>query len=150
MVEIFPKTDIGTISVLTSCKPWILAFDKDAFWTWSWSIDTTDLSTTEIDDPESQIASLFRLKFLFVSLIRTTGSPPWVKLIATAVVASEIFSVVSLFGKLLCKILLRRLPQLGTLHVLLLQYFEMWPGLKQLKWIQNGVECRNNLVQESL
>ena len=38
---------------------------------------------------------------LFVSLIRTTGSPPWVMLVITAVVASETFFVVSFFSKLL-------------------------------------------------
>ena len=73
----------------------------------------------------NHIASTFRLKSLFVSLIRTTGSPPWVLLFATAVVVSETFFVVSFFGRSLCKSLLCRLPQMGTLHVLLLQSFDM-------------------------
>ena len=78
---------------------------------------------------------------LFVSLIGTTGSPPWVMLVATAVVASETFFVVSCFGSSLCKSLLCRLPQLGTLQVLLLQSFDMWPGFKQLKHSRNFWTC---------
>ena len=42
---------------------------------WSWSLDTNELSTKYIEDPESHIARPFRLKSLFVSLMRT-GSPP--------------------------------------------------------------------------
>ena len=42
---------------------------------WSWSLDTNELSTSYIEDPESHIARPFRLKSLFVSLMRT-GSPP--------------------------------------------------------------------------
>ena len=44
------------------------------------------------------MAKTFRLKSLFFSLIRTTGGPPWVMLVATAVVVSETFFVVSFFG----------------------------------------------------
>ena len=100
------ETATGTICILTSCDPWIPATDKDAFRPWNWSLDTTDFSTNEIEDLESHVASIFRLKSLFASL--------------SVAVSSE-------------KSLLCRLPQLGTLHVLLLQSFDMWPGLKQLK-----------------
>ena len=124
------ETAIGNISCLTSCEPWIPATNKDAFRPWNSSLDNTDFSTNEVEDPESHIASTLKLKSLFFSLIRTTGSPHWVMLVATAVVASETFFVVSFFGKSLCNRFLCRFPQLGTLHVLLLQSFDMRPGLK--------------------
>ena len=57
------------------------------------------MSTNEIDDAESHISSTFRLNSLFFSLICTNGSPPWVMLVATAVVASETFFVAFFFGK---------------------------------------------------
>ena len=92
-----------------------------------------DLSTNEIEDAVSHIASTFKLWFPLTSLIRTTGSPPCVMLVANDVVASETFVVVSFFEKSLCKSLLCRRPQLGTLQVLLLQSLDRWPGLIQLK-----------------
>ena len=134
------ETASGTVSVLTSFESWIPNTDKDAFWPWSWSLDTTDLLTNEIEDPELLIASTFRLKSLLVRLIRTAGSPPWAMLVAT-VVASETFFVVSFFGKSLCNSLLCRLPQLDTLHVLLLQSYDMWSGVKQLKYSRNFWTC---------
>ena len=57
---------IGTISVLTSCDPWIPATDKDAFRPCSCSVDTIDLSTNEIEDPVSHIASTLKLWFQFL------------------------------------------------------------------------------------
>ena len=116
-------------SSLTSCEPGIPATDKDAYRPWSWSLDNTDLvSRIEIEDPESHFASTLRRKYLFVSLIRTTGSPPWVMSVATAVVAFETFFEVFLFGKSLCKSLFCRLPL--WVHYM---SFDMWPDLKQLK-----------------
>ena len=127
---------IGTNSVLTSCESWIPATNKDALRPWSWSLDTTDLSTIEIEEPKSYIASTFRLKLLFVRLIRITGSPAWVILVATAVVASDTLAVASFLKRSLCKNPMCRFAQLGTLHVLL-QSFDRWPGLKQLKYSRN-------------
>ena len=72
---------------------------------------------------------------------RTTGSPLCVILVATAVVASEALVVASFFEKSLCKSLLCRRPQLGTLQVLLLQSFERCPGLRQLKHSLNFCIC---------
>ena len=67
-------------------------------------------------------------------------------LVATAVVASETFFVVSFFGKSMCKSLLCRLHQLDTLHVLPLQSFEKLPGLKQLKHSRNFLTCSRRSI----
>ena len=97
------------------------------------SVDTIDLSTNEIEDLVSHIARSFSLRFPFTSFIRNTRSPPCVIIVATAVVASQAFDVASFFEKSLCISLLCRLSQLGTLQVLLLQSFDRWPCLRQLK-----------------
>ena len=125
-IELFSMTE--TSYGLKFCKPWIPDTDKDAFLPWSWSLATTN----EIEDPKLHIASTFRLSSLFVSLIRTTGSPPWVMLTATAVVASDTFFVLSLFVKSLWRSLLCRLQHLGTIHVLLLRSIKKITVLKQL------------------
>ena len=117
------------LSVLTSCDQLVTATDKDASWTCSCSVDAIKLSTNEIEDHVSQITSNLRLWFPFTSLIRTTGSPPCVVIVATAVVASEAPDIACFFEKSLCKSLLCRRSQLGTLKVLLLQSFDRWPGL---------------------
>ena len=65
-------------------------------------------------------------------MVRTAGSPLWVMLVANAVVASETFFVACFFEGSLCRSRLCRLPQLGTLHVLLSQSFDRWPVLKQM------------------
>ena len=59
--------------------------------------------------------------FPFTSFIRTTGRPPCVIIVATAVVASEAPVVASFSEKSLCKSLLCRRSQLAKLQVLLLQ-----------------------------
>ena len=56
------------------------------------------------------------LWFPFLSFIRTTGSPPSVMFVATAVVTSEAPVVASLFEKSLCKSLFCRRPQMSTLQ----------------------------------
>ena len=94
---------IGTICVLTSCHPWIPATDKDAFRPCSCSVDTSDLSTKEIEDPVLYIASTLRLWFPYTRFIRTTVSLPCVIINATAVVASEAPVVASFFEKSLWK-----------------------------------------------
>ena len=62
MVETSVFTVFSVFSVFTSFDPLIPATDRDAFRPWSWSLDTTDLSTNENEDPESHIASTFGLK----------------------------------------------------------------------------------------
>ena len=79
--------------------------------------------------------------FPFPSFMRTTGIPICVILVATAVVASEALVVASFFEWSMCKSLLCRRPQLGTLQVLLLQSFDRWPGLRQLKHILKFCTC---------
>ena len=60
--------------------------------------------------------------------------------VANAVVASAV-PVVASFFKLLCNHLLCCRPQLSTLQVLLLQSFDRWPSLKQLKHSLNFCTC---------
>ena len=83
------ETAIGTISVSTAYEPRIPATDKDAFWPCRCIVDTIDLSTNEIEDPISRIASQLRLWVPFTSLMRTSRTPPCVMFVAAAVVASE-------------------------------------------------------------
>ena len=73
--------------------------------------------------------------------LRTTGSLPCAIIVATVVVASEANLIASFFEKSLCKNLLYRLPQWGALQVLILQSFDSWPGLKQLKRNLNFCIC---------
>ena len=101
-----------------------LLLPKTLFGPCSCSVDTTDLSTNEIEDPVSHIAGTLRLWFPFTSFMHTTESPPCVMLVDPAVIASEVPVVASSFEKTLCKSLLCCLPQLGTLQVLLLQFFD--------------------------
>ena len=134
------ETNISTISVWKSRDPWIPVTDKDPFRPCSCSADTIDLSTNDIEDPVSHIASTLRLWFPFNSLIRTSRSHPCVIIVATAVVASEAHVVASSF-KSLCKSLLCRCPRLGALQVLLLQSFDRWAGRRQLKTHLNFCTC---------
>ena len=62
-------TAIDNISVFTSCDPWIPATDRDVFRPWSLSFDTSNLSTNEIEDLKSHIASTFRLKSPWLMLL---------------------------------------------------------------------------------
>ena len=78
----------GSISILTYCEAWIPANDEDAFGHWIWNLDITDLSTSDIEYPESHITSSISLKSLFGSLFRTTGK--WVALWETLAVIWEI------------------------------------------------------------
>ena len=66
-------------------------------------------------------------------------------IVVAAVGASEAAVVASFFEKSLCRSLLCRRPQLGTLHVLLLQSFERLPGLMQLKYSLNFCTCSRRL-----
>ena len=93
------ETAFGTFSVLKSCYPWIPAADKDAFRPCSCSVDIIDLSINEVENPVSHIANPLRLWFSFTSFLRTTGSPPCVIIVATAVVASEAPVLASFFEK---------------------------------------------------
>ena len=90
-------------------------------------------TTNEVEDPVSLISNTLRLWFPFTTLMRTAWSTFCVMFIANFVVASEAPVVVSFFEKLLCKGWLCRRPQLHSLQFLLLQSFDRWQGLRQLK-----------------
>ena len=64
-------------------------------------MDTIELTTNQIEDHVSHIASTLRLWFSLTSLMRTTGIPPCVFIVATAVVLFEVL-VVNCFFEMPC------------------------------------------------
>ena len=83
-------------SFLTSCDPWISATDKDELRRCRCSVDTIDLSTNEIEDSVSYIAIRWDCGF-YSLFLRTTGCPPCVMIVATAVIATVVPLVASFF-----------------------------------------------------